>query len=322
MRNCFTYRIGWSQLNEFYYGVRYARGCHPSDLWVSYFTSSRHVEACRKLHGEPDIIQVRREFGDNPDKAVKWELKVLRRMNIGTNPRYLNRTRRNAFGGRSEVWNIGRTKLNCHITKVTSQKISKSRKGQKSSERTKERLSQVQRVRWRENSWSQLKSNSSLYDRFLSHEDFLEEVKRNYGVCWRIPSVIADSMGVTLDGVMTVLKHLALPFSIDQGRTKVFKNYGNKFASYEDYCISILVLHAKGYSPNQIDNQLGVNVCGVTNLVKKMGLTCNRSKTGPSKLGFQQVLVADALEAKLTTFTLEDNPLSEDLRMKLREAIG
>lgn len=29
----YTYRIGWSKLNKHYYGVRYSKRSHPSDLW-------------------------------------------------------------------------------------------------------------------------------------------------------------------------------------------------------------------------------------------------------------------------------------------------
>ena len=43
-----TYLIRWSHLNRWYYGVLYSRACHPSDLWVSYFTSSELVSAFRE----------------------------------------------------------------------------------------------------------------------------------------------------------------------------------------------------------------------------------------------------------------------------------
>ena len=40
----YTYIIGWSSLNKWYYGVRYAKNCKPEDLWKTYFTSSKHVK--------------------------------------------------------------------------------------------------------------------------------------------------------------------------------------------------------------------------------------------------------------------------------------
>jgi hypothetical protein len=88
--NPYTYLIGWSQLNKFYYGVRFAKGCHPDDLWSSYFTSSKHVEKLRHEVGEPDIIQVRKTFADG-EAALSWEHKVLQRMCVVKDERFLNR---------------------------------------------------------------------------------------------------------------------------------------------------------------------------------------------------------------------------------------
>jgi hypothetical protein len=56
----YTYVIGWSSLQKYYYGVRYAKNCNPLDLWVSYFTSSKRVAHYREKFGEPDIIQIRK----------------------------------------------------------------------------------------------------------------------------------------------------------------------------------------------------------------------------------------------------------------------
>ena len=94
----YTYLIGWSCLNTYYYGVRYAlkadclyeTGCHPDEFWVTYFTSSVYVEQFRQLHGEPDIIQVRKTFEDAVS-AKKWEHNVLVRMNCLTESKWLNK---------------------------------------------------------------------------------------------------------------------------------------------------------------------------------------------------------------------------------------
>jgi hypothetical protein len=85
----YTYLIGWSHLNIWYYGSRYCQGAHPSDLWVKYWTSSKHVTNLRKTHGEPDIIQVRRTF-TCPKKCHRWETRVLRRLDARRHPLMLN----------------------------------------------------------------------------------------------------------------------------------------------------------------------------------------------------------------------------------------
>lgn len=86
----FTYLVGWSQLDRWYYGVRYAEGCSPSDLWDTYFTSSQTVKEFRVRHGEPDIVQVRRTFSDGRS-AYEWEFKVISRMKMLWSDRWLNK---------------------------------------------------------------------------------------------------------------------------------------------------------------------------------------------------------------------------------------
>jgi len=70
--------------------VRYGKGCNPSDLWVSYFTSSVYVEEFRKENGEPDLIQVRRSFSSILS-AREWEDKVLNRLNCIKSDKWLNK---------------------------------------------------------------------------------------------------------------------------------------------------------------------------------------------------------------------------------------
>jgi len=76
----FTYFIMWKSTNMKYYGVRYAkkRGgvANPSQLWKTYFTSSKHVKEYRKIYGEPDIVLVHREF-NNAEEARCFEEKYL-----------------------------------------------------------------------------------------------------------------------------------------------------------------------------------------------------------------------------------------------------
>jgi hypothetical protein len=68
----YTYIIGWSQHDTWYYGVRYSVTASPNDLWKTYFTSSKHVKNFRKQYGEPDVVRVRRTF-DSKEKAIMWE---------------------------------------------------------------------------------------------------------------------------------------------------------------------------------------------------------------------------------------------------------
>ena len=85
----YTYLIGWSKLNIWYYGARWSKKADPSDLWVTYFTSSKAVARFRKVHGEPDVVQVRRVF-PSMEAAARWETKVLRRIKAVERDIFLN----------------------------------------------------------------------------------------------------------------------------------------------------------------------------------------------------------------------------------------
>lgn len=87
----YTYLIGWKNHNKYYYGVRFSKKSDPSELWVSYFTSSKHVKSFSEKYGTPDIIQIRKLFEDS-DKARIWESKVLSRMKVVDNDNWLNKT--------------------------------------------------------------------------------------------------------------------------------------------------------------------------------------------------------------------------------------
>lgn len=92
----YTYLIGWSKLNRFYYGCRYSKNCHPDDLWKTYFTSSKHVRRFRKEHGEPDIIEIRKTF-ESRRKCLEWETKVLIKLDVNNNDLFLNKTTNKAI---------------------------------------------------------------------------------------------------------------------------------------------------------------------------------------------------------------------------------
>jgi len=94
----YSYLIGWSVLGKFYYGVKFAQGCHPDNFWKNYFTSSQIVKQYRTEYGEPDIIQIRKTFPIfkyrnlelAQDAAVKHEQKVLKRAKLIEKNSFLN----------------------------------------------------------------------------------------------------------------------------------------------------------------------------------------------------------------------------------------
>ena len=85
----YTYLIGWSKHNLWYYGSRTAKNCNPADLWKTYYTSSDFVKFTIEDLGDPDVIQIRKTFTSKAS-CLKWEHTVLRRMKVNKNPIWLN----------------------------------------------------------------------------------------------------------------------------------------------------------------------------------------------------------------------------------------
>ena len=92
----YTYLIGWPELNLWYYGVRYARNCHPDEFWVSYFTSSANVHLTVAKYGDPSVKQIRKLF-DNDIDARKWERRVLKRLKVVSKDMWINGNDGTAF---------------------------------------------------------------------------------------------------------------------------------------------------------------------------------------------------------------------------------
>lgn len=88
--NAYTYLVGWSKHGKFYYGAQWNKKSNPEALWVTYFTSSRHVREFRELHGEPDVIMIRKTFGEDVAACREWEERVLTRVRAKNKQHWLN----------------------------------------------------------------------------------------------------------------------------------------------------------------------------------------------------------------------------------------
>lgn len=75
-RNPYVYRIK-SRDGHFYYGCRFAVGCHPDDFWRTYFTSSKSVRTLIDEHGE-DYFDTKVVFRcDTPEDALRLEGELI-----------------------------------------------------------------------------------------------------------------------------------------------------------------------------------------------------------------------------------------------------
>jgi hypothetical protein len=141
----YTYLIGWSDQNKWYYGARWAKGCHPDDLWVKYFTSSKNVSRFREEFGDPDVVEVTDTF-NTIEQAKEWESIIIRLNRIVESEDFLNlrdpQTQFQCVGGwllskeekmrRSEKFKgEGNPMYGKHYTDEERRKMSESRTGRK-----------------------------------------------------------------------------------------------------------------------------------------------------------------------------------------------
>jgi hypothetical protein len=141
----YTYYIFHPLTNQHYYGVRYAKNCHPDDLWKTYFTSSKKVKQLIKQYGKDGFtVQVRRVF-NNLEEALSWEERVLRRLKVLDRDNWLNES----IGGK-HFRNIKRSEIarkkhsektkGRPLTEEHKKAISEASKGKKMPPRTPEQI--------------------------------------------------------------------------------------------------------------------------------------------------------------------------------------
>ena len=126
----YTYLIGWTNHNKWYYGVRFAKGCAPNDLWIKYFTSSKVVKEFYSNYGNPDIIQIRKTF-NTVDSARQWESNVLKKMNVINEDKWFNQTNNKATSLEAS------RKKRKPLSKEHKKLLLNSRRGKKNSEEHK-----------------------------------------------------------------------------------------------------------------------------------------------------------------------------------------
>lgn len=93
--------------NKVYYGVRYAQGCDPKELFNTYFTSSKVVHALIEQYGTDQFETSIRKTFDCSKKAREWEYRVLQRCNVVHNESFLNQTDHKSIDPKCAGWRKG-----------------------------------------------------------------------------------------------------------------------------------------------------------------------------------------------------------------------
>jgi len=227
----YTYLIGWSNHNLWYYGVRYSKDCNPADLWVTYFTSSKKVKEHREKLGEPDIRQIRKIF-TLPKVAKLWEDKVLARMKMKNNPKWINMSNNYSFAAVDSSWNTGLTKETDKRLNKLSQTMSAIRKDRywktgnykRSTEQiVKNRMDQI------------VKNNPNfIFDTYESFSEFCN----NEFILGKSITYISKCIDVNMTTIKLAIKFKTgnIPI-IDQSWTKLKKNNPKlPFNNYKELC--------------------------------------------------------------------------------------
>lgn len=116
----FVYLIRHIPSGKFYAGSRTAKGCHYSDLWTNYFTSSKYVKELINSDGIDSfqILMIFECVGRN--NALQFETTLLKAVDAAKSRSWLNKT--NSDGKFSQT---GIFTINCNSRKA---KFSKERK--------------------------------------------------------------------------------------------------------------------------------------------------------------------------------------------------
>lgn len=153
----YTYLIRHNPSGKVYYGCRYAKGCKPSELWVSYFTSSKVVRSLIQSDGKSSFsCEVRRTF-DSIEECRNWEHRVLKRMRVVARKIFLNLTDNKSIDPvRASVGPKNRSmETNLRMAKV-AERMGKSNRGKKRSEEFRDSV----RERMKGNSFAKGRTDS------------------------------------------------------------------------------------------------------------------------------------------------------------------
>lgn len=86
----FTYYLYHIPTGNKYYGVKYSKNCKPTDLWSTYFSSSKKVKSLIEQYGKNSFkYEIRKTF-TSKEAAILWEKKVLRRLKVLQKKEWLN----------------------------------------------------------------------------------------------------------------------------------------------------------------------------------------------------------------------------------------
>jgi hypothetical protein len=138
----YVYLLVNKETKKVYIGSRYGKGCHPSDLLVTYPTSSVHVKRMIETYGKDSFVsRVLKTFSD-VDSCREYEHKLLRRLKvIKRQDIFINKTDNIGFSSEASAKGSKNRKPSKKLTEH-ARVMGLSNKGKKHSEETVRKRSQ------------------------------------------------------------------------------------------------------------------------------------------------------------------------------------
>lgn len=170
-RTPYLYAIGWTQHDRWYLGIRYGKGCNPSDLWRSYFTSSKAVAEFRTAYGEPDHVEVL--FTGTMQAVYRAEQEALLTYQLCRDNRWLNK------GVQVLEWATGKDALAdaARETFLANRNKPKSERGRSNLRKGGRKRARLSETDLRQIAAS-VEPNTSLAIRFGVSRTYIENVKK------------------------------------------------------------------------------------------------------------------------------------------------
>lgn len=157
----YTYLLRFKPTGQLYYGASYTASkhkmAHPSRFWVTYFTSSNTIKSLIAEFGKDAFeFEIRKTFS-SPEKTIKWEDRILKKFNVGRDPKWLNKSSGNGRGfvclSTSEETKkkqsiAAKARVRLPLSQATKDKIAASLSGRKRpafSEEARKNMSKGQR---------------------------------------------------------------------------------------------------------------------------------------------------------------------------------
>ena len=148
----YTYLIKFIPTGQVYYGSSFANNkwkvAHPSQLWTTYFTSSKIIKGLINEYGVDSFeVSIRRCF-DSKEKTILWENRILKKFNAAHNPMWFNKSN-------------GSVKFICpHHSAESKKQMSKNKIGVKRKPHSAEARKKMSDARQGKSSWNKGKPMS------------------------------------------------------------------------------------------------------------------------------------------------------------------